>query len=232
MTKEDFTVTLVPEELELTHLIINNEGKRELNVVAVDPVSKTITVKYGGAYSGTYNLLIKSKANGNLNTSALQLKVVFELLDFEPKSGSIYGGTKLTLTGGPFVAGDLKETIVKVGYKWWEEIDNYCYVISVTETEVTCRLPLDLNREAKQYKTILFASTYTESNCEMDNECLFTFLPADALPEVTAPASAVFDQASGEYNIVVAGTGFTDTVADIDFMLDDTLQTVLSATAD
>ena len=53
------------------------------------------------------------------------------------------------MTGGPFVAGDLKETIVKVGYKWWEEIDNYCYVISVTETEVTCRLPLDLNREAK-----------------------------------------------------------------------------------
>ena len=60
MTKEDFTVTLVPDELEITHLIVNNDGKKLLNVVAVDPVAKTITVKYGGAFSGTYNLLIKS----------------------------------------------------------------------------------------------------------------------------------------------------------------------------
>ena len=118
--------------------------------MAVDTSLLTITVKYGGAYSGTYDLLIKSTANGNLDTSAFQLKVVFELLDFQPQSGSIYGGTKLTLTGGPFTD-DLKETFVKVGYKWWEEIDHYCYVISVSATEVTCRLPLDLNREAKEY---------------------------------------------------------------------------------
>jgi hypothetical protein len=220
MTKEDFTVIITPESLELSHLNRNNDGVRELNVVGVDPVAKTITVKYGGAYSGTYDVIIKSTANGNLDTSAIQLKAVFELLDFQPRTGSIYGGTKLTLTGGPFTS-DLKETIVKVGYKWWEEIDHYCYVISVTPTEVTCRLPLDLNREAKEYEVILFASTYEESNCEMSNNCLFTFQAADTLPEVTAPASAVFDSVSGEYTIVITGTGFTDAAADIDFMLGD-----------
>lgn len=82
---------------------------------------------------------------------------------------------------------------MKVGYKWWEEIDHYCYLISATETEVTCRLPLDLNREAKAYEVIAFAATYEESNCEMADDCLFTFLAADTLPEVTGPASAVFD---------------------------------------
>lgn len=82
---------------------------------------------------------------------------------------------------------------MKVGYKWWEEIDHYCYVISVSANEVTCRLPLDLNREAKEYEVILFAATYEESNCEMDNNCLFTFVDASTLPEVTAPASAQFD---------------------------------------
>ena len=71
MTKEDFTVWLVPDELEITHLIVNNDGKKQLNVVAVDATDKTITVKYGGAFSGTYNLLIKSEANGNLNTAAV-----------------------------------------------------------------------------------------------------------------------------------------------------------------
>jgi hypothetical protein len=71
MTKDDFTVMLVPEELELTYLTVNNEGKRELNVVAVDPVDKTVTVKYGGAYSGTYDVVIKSKLNGNVETSGV-----------------------------------------------------------------------------------------------------------------------------------------------------------------
>ena len=116
----------------------------------------------------------------------------------------------------------MKETIVKVGYKWWEEIDHYCYVISVTETQVTCRLPLDLNREAKGYEAILFASTYEESNCEMDNDCKFLFLEADSLPEVTVPATTAFDSTTGEYTIVITGTGFTDSPADIDFMLGGT----------
>jgi hypothetical protein len=71
MTKEDFSVTLVPESLELTYLFINNEGVRELNVVAVDPVAKTITVKYGGAYSGTYDIVVKSHANGNVDTTGV-----------------------------------------------------------------------------------------------------------------------------------------------------------------
>lgn len=73
MTVDDFTVTLVPESLELTYLFVNNEGVRELNVVAVDTATKTITVKYGGAYSGTYDIVVKSVANGNVDTSGVQL---------------------------------------------------------------------------------------------------------------------------------------------------------------
>lgn len=69
MTTDDFTVKIVPESLELSHLFVNNDGIRELNVVAVDSVAKTITVKYGGAYSGTYDIIIKSEANGYLYTA-------------------------------------------------------------------------------------------------------------------------------------------------------------------
>ena len=145
MTKEDFKVTLVPVELELTHLTINNEGIRPLNVIAVDTTLKKITVKYGGAYSGLYDLVVTSAINGNVDTTATQLKVVFEILGFTPTSGSIFGGSKIKVQGGPFT-GDLSETIIKVGFSWWENIDNYCYLISVTDNEVTCRLPLDLNR--------------------------------------------------------------------------------------
>lgn len=161
---------------------------------------------------------IKSTANGNILTSDVQLEAVFELLDFQPKQGSIYGGTKITVQGGPFTT-DLDETIIKVGYQWWDGIDHYCYLISATESEVTCRLPLDLNREAKDYELILFSATYEEGNCEMSNSCQFTFLDADALPEVTGPAVAEFDSASGEYTIKIAGSGITDAAEDIEFML-------------
>lgn len=71
MTKEDFEVTMVPESLETSHLTINNEGRRQLNVVAVDTVAKTLTLKYGGAYSGTYNLIVRSQTNDSLDTATV-----------------------------------------------------------------------------------------------------------------------------------------------------------------
>jgi len=69
MTKEDFSVELLPVTLEKTHLTINNGGRRPLNVIGVDTTLKTVTVKYGGAYSGTYDWLIKSVKNGNIDTT-------------------------------------------------------------------------------------------------------------------------------------------------------------------
>lgn len=62
----------------------------------------------------------------------------------------------------------------------------------------------------------------------MLNDCLFTFLAPDQLPQVSGPASAVFDSSSGEYSIVIAGSGFTDSASDIDFMLAGEAQTIKS----
>lgn len=215
--------------MEETKLEINNEGVRALNIIAVDTTAKTITVKYGGAYSGTYEVRIKSLTNGYIETSATPLQVVFEITDISPLTGSIFGGSLITVSGGPFTT-DLKETIVKVGYKWWEGIDHYCYVVSATESQVTCRLPLDLNREAKEYEVIAFAATYEESNCMLANNCLFTFLAAADLPEVTG-FTVEFDASTYDYQITVSGTGFTDAANQIDFMLAGEKQTVLSATS-
>ena len=79
---------------------------------------------------------------------------------------------------------------------------------------------------------LAFASTYEESNCEMSNGCKFTFLASDSLPEVTGPASASFDQTTGEYKIEITGSGFIDSASDIDFLLAGVEQTILSATQD
>ena len=218
MTKDDFSVTLIPVKLEITHLTVNNEGRRPLNVIGVDTTAKTVTVKYGGAYSGTYDLLVKSKTNGNIDTSGTPLKVVFEITKIEPTSGSIFGGSKLTITGGPFTD-QLNETIVKVGFYWWDGIDNYCYLLTTSENQVTCRLPLDLNRQAKEYEVIAYSSTYEEANCETGDKCLFTFIAPSSLPNVTG-FTTKWDETTSKWTIEISGTGFTDTKDKIEFFLD------------
>ena len=51
-----FTVGLVTDDPELARP--NGDMVRYLNVVDRDEVQKTITVKYGGAYSGVYTILL------------------------------------------------------------------------------------------------------------------------------------------------------------------------------
>ena len=55
----------------------------------------------------------------------------------------------------------------------------------------------------------------------MDNDCEFTFIAANLLPQITGPAVAVFDDATSEYTIEIPVSGVTDTVDVIDFLLQD-----------
>ena len=131
LTVEDFTVTLKPVELEPTLFTILNGGVRQLNVVSVDDATKTITVKYGGAYSGTYDIEVISDTQGTIDTSSVQLIVVFEITDFTPKTGSVFGGTLLTITGGPFTTA--QETLVKAGF----EVEGFCEIDPETITRTS-----------------------------------------------------------------------------------------------
>ena len=65
----------------------------------------------------------------------------------------------------------------------------------------------------------------------MDNGCQFTFLASNNLPEITGPATANFDEVSGQYQIIITGTDFTDAASDIELFLSGKAQTVLSATS-
>ena len=103
--------------------------ERPLRVVDVDPTAKTITVKYGGAYSGMYDIVV-SNSTGNIFCD-IQLEVIFEVTDFTPKQGSQFGGTLVTITGRHFsdVATD---NPVKIGYEYITGTDHYCYVVETS----------------------------------------------------------------------------------------------------
>ena len=63
-------------------------------------------------------------------------------------------------------------------------------MLTVSHSEITCRLAFDMGREAKTYDVIVFASTYEEANCEVTPDpanpdvypCQFLFIDADYLP--------------------------------------------------
>jgi hypothetical protein len=131
---------------------------------------------------------------------------------------------------------DIKENIVKVGDRWWDGVDHYCYMTEVVSpTEVKCRLPLDLNREANfGYDVIYFASTYEEGNMNCNGDvCQHTFIDESLMPNISG-VEAIFNQNTEKYELVFTGEEidghFTPgNPEDVDVFVGGEEQTILSA---
>jgi hypothetical protein len=97
-----------PYHLDRAHFSINATNIsnpsyfRQMNVIGADDSTKTLTVMFGGAWSGLYNVDIRHRDFGLLNTRGLEFVVGSNVTDYNPKVGSIYGGTLLTITGTNF----------------------------------------------------------------------------------------------------------------------------------
>jgi len=73
-----------------------------MNVINVYESTKTLEVMFGGAWSGLYQISIRHKVFGLVDTSGLVLTVGSNVTSYSPMTGSIYGGTELTITGTNF----------------------------------------------------------------------------------------------------------------------------------
>jgi len=71
-------------------------------VLSVDDTAKTITIKFPGAVSGSYNLSVSTTADGRLDSGSLNLEVIGEITNFSPLEASSAGGTLVTITGRHF----------------------------------------------------------------------------------------------------------------------------------
>jgi hypothetical protein len=116
-----------------------------LRVVRADSASSTITVKYGGAPSDIYSLLVSSSTCGNFVTEGVTLTSIMQVNDFNPKEGSVHGGTLVTITGENF-SDIATDNPVKFGYEWVGGVNHYCYVQTTSATEITCRMATDYSR--------------------------------------------------------------------------------------
>ena len=97
----------------------------------------SIDVKFPGAYSGSYALRITSTTYGRLSSDLLTLDVHSTVTSVQPTSGSIYGGTLMTILGENF-SDVITDNPVKIG-------SEYCYVLTTSTTEITCRTDFLIN---------------------------------------------------------------------------------------
>jgi hypothetical protein len=75
-----------------------------------------------------------SAIHGRIDTDGLGITVISQVFDYQPKQGSIYGGTTVTITGENF-SNDPLDNPVKIG-------DHYCYVETSSPTQITCKTDL------------------------------------------------------------------------------------------
>jgi hypothetical protein len=96
----DFPYTLAKEDFSVNATNITfPDYIRYMNVIDVDDAAKTITTKFGGAESGSYKIWIRHSAIGLIESDGLTLDVNAYMTSYSPMTGSIYGGTLLTING-------------------------------------------------------------------------------------------------------------------------------------
>jgi len=64
-----FAGTLETDDMEVFIVdSVNSSNIRAINVMYVDNTAKTLTCKFGGAYSGLYNIIVRSISLGRFDT--------------------------------------------------------------------------------------------------------------------------------------------------------------------
>jgi hypothetical protein len=156
---------------------------------------------------------VKSNANGYISTLGVPFTAKIEVTDFQPRSGSLYGGTLLTITGAHF-SDVITDNPVKVGYEYITGVDHYCYVQETSETQIKCRIAEDYNRIAQDQEVIVFASTFEEATHTDPTQRDFTFMAAGLLPTLTSVSADFTFSTSDKYKLTLVGTQIADTATD------------------
>jgi hypothetical protein len=156
---EDYATALNRTDFKaVLHSATNTTYKKELYVVSVDQDQKSIKLKFNGAPSGDYFIMLKSQQHGRINSDLLLLKVHSTITSVTPQMGSLYGGTLVTIKGENF-SNEPLDNPVKIG-------SHYCYVITSTPSEITCRTDYLLDQESGDQLLLVFLKTSEEAASE------------------------------------------------------------------
>jgi hypothetical protein len=137
--ENDFPHTLAKEDLTMwVTNAANSSIVKQVNVVSVDDSAKTFVAMFGGAESGTFNVGIRHATFGLVGTAGLTLTVGSTVTSVSPMTGSINGGTILTITGTNF--GTQKtDNPVQISYNGGVGSHN-CFVLTTIANQITCQI--------------------------------------------------------------------------------------------
>jgi len=202
----DFPYTLDKADFSVNATDITNSSYiRYMNVIDVDDDAKTITTKFGGAESGTFRILIRHSATGIIESDGLMLDVNTYVDSYSPTSGSIYGGTLLTIDGRNF--GDVyTDNPVQISTNGGvDSID--CYVEETSATQIKCRVDSNIvpRAAATTGAMVVFLKTSEEATCDA-SVCAWTYT---ANIPVLESVVASFDATSLNWIVTATGTDFS-----------------------
>lgn len=88
-----------------------------INVIEVgnDVGDQYIKVKFGGQESGIYDIFVTSRTFGKFDSDGIVLTLVGKVTDFNPKRGSVNGGTLITIDGYHF-SEEATDNPVRIGW--------------------------------------------------------------------------------------------------------------------
>jgi len=108
----------------------------------------------------------------------------------------------ITITGENF-SDEAIDNPVKIG-------DDYCYVITSTTTEITCRTDPLLAQVTGEQILLVFLKVSEESTSSWtEDDIMFNYVtPVSEITDI----NAVFDEVTFSHQVIVAGSGFDDTI--------------------
>ena len=221
LDRDDFTVNATD--------VNNSEYVRYLKVNSVDDSAKTFTAKFGGAESGDFVLSVRHADYGLVKAYHQTLNVGATVTGVSPLTGSIYGGTLLTITGTNF--GDVyTDNPVSISTTGGGVGTTSCYVETTMATQITCRIDSETTNHTAGLggEVIVFLKTSEEATCVGTGTCDFVF--TSAIPTITN-ATSVFDEAANAWTVVVDGTDFTGDASTTSLTVNGIAQTTTSVSA-
>ena len=100
-----------------------------------------------------------------------------------------------------------------------------CYLQSIQETEIKCRLDKTNKTDGLSGKFITFLKTSEEAVCVPDDACGWNYMAR--IPEVTDMVTQ-WDSRSNFWTVVVTGTGFTGNIESTELNVNGRVQTTIS----
>jgi hypothetical protein len=195
---------------------------RPINIVeiGVNGTDQYMKVKFGGSDSGLYNIIVKSRSYGNFDTTGITLQTVGNVTDFYPKTGSVHGGTLITVDGYHF-SDDYQDNPIRIGY-------TDCMVEVSTPTQLKCRTEPRVSGELGDDPTddfIVLLKTYEEAVCGVNGGCKYTWTDSAKLTSYEVN----FDESLNDYVLKLTGTGFNSTLDNTEVLIDNMKQDLVNA---